>query len=143
MTAPQTYGNHRRFDPTYHFFLLLLSLGGVIFTAYLSIRWPSHHHLLALLIAIVFVNLVLKTRIYALRVQDRLIRLEETLRMQKLLPADLQARIHELSIRQMVALRFASDGELAERVREALDQKLGGEAIKKRIQTWRPDTFRV
>jgi hypothetical protein len=82
-------------------------------------------------------------RLYALRVQDRLIRLEESLRMQRLFSADLQARIPELSPNQMVGLRFASDGELAERVREALNQDLSGEAIKKRIQTWRPDTFRV
>jgi hypothetical protein len=78
-----------------------------------------------------------------LKVQDRLIRLEETLRMGRLLPEDLKARIPELTVKQMVGLRFASDGELTDRVREALDQNLDGEAIKKRIQTWRPDTFRV
>jgi hypothetical protein len=85
----------------------------------------------------------MQVRAYALKVQDRLIRLEETLRMQRLLPTDLQGRIPELSPKQMVGLRFASDGELADRTREVLDQNLSGEAIKKRIQTWRPDTFRV
>ena len=63
--------------------------------------------------------------------------------MERLLPQDLKARIPELTVKQMVGLRFAADAELADRVREALDQKLAGEAIKKRIQAWRPDTFRV
>ena len=95
------------------------------------------------MLAIASALLVLKVRLYSMRVQDRLIRLEETLRMQRLLPADLQGRLQDLSPAQFVGLRFASDGELAERVREALDQKLGGEAIKKQIKDWRPDTFRV
>jgi hypothetical protein len=63
--------------------------------------------------------------------------------MQRLLPADLAGRIHELAPKQFVGLRFASDAEVAERVREALDEHLDGEAIKKRIQCWRPDLFRV
>jgi hypothetical protein len=87
--------------------------------------------------------LALQVRQYALKVQDRLIRLEETLRMEHILPDDLKGRISELTPKQMVGLRFAADAELAHRVREALDEHLSGEAIKKRIQVWRPDTFRV
>jgi hypothetical protein len=96
-----------------------------------------------LVVSIAFVFLVLKIRLYALRIQDRLIRLEESLRMQRLLPADLQGRIQELSPGQMVGLQFASDAELADRVRETLQESLSGETIKKRIQTWRSDEFRV
>ena len=143
MSEQQTYANHRRFDPPYHFFLMPLSLLGVLVTAYGLFRHPSLYQALVVVLAIAGAFLVLKVRLYGLRVQDRLIRLEETLRMQSLLPPDLQGRIRDLSPAQFVSLRFASDGELAERVREALDQKLGGEAIKKQIKTWRPDTFRV
>ncbi len=143
MSEQQTYANHRRFDPPYHFFLMPFSLLGILATAYYLARHPSLQQTLALVLAIASALLVLKVRLYSMRVQDRLIRLEETLRMQRLLPADLQGRLQDLSPAQFVGLRFASDGELAERVREALDQKLGGEAIKKQIKDWRPDTFRV
>ena len=143
MSEQQTYANHRRFDPSYHFFLMPFSLLGILATAYYLARHPSLQQTLALVLAIASALLVLKVRLYSMRVQDRLIRLDETLRMQRLLPADLQGRLQDLSPAQFVGLRFASDGELAERVREALDQKLGGEAIKKQIKDWRPDTFRV
>ncbi|HJW72576.1 MAG TPA: DUF6526 family protein [Geothrix sp.] len=143
MSEQQSYKTHRRFDPPVHFFLVPVALVGLVSSVYYLVRKPSLHQLLVVVILFSCVLLVLKVRGYALRVQDRLIRLEETLRMQRLLPGDLQPRIQELTPQQMVGLRFASDGELADRVREALDQNLGGEAIKKRIQTWRPDTFRV
>lgn len=143
MSEQQTYATHRRFDPVFHFFLLPLALLGLIASAYQLVRRPNLHQSLVLLVAFAVVMAVLQIRMYALRVQDRLIRLEETLRMRQLLPGDLLERLQELSPKQMVSLRFASDGELADRVREPLDQNLGGEAIKKRIQTWRPDTFRV
>lgn len=143
MSGQQTYATHRRFDPAYHIagFVLLLT----VIVLSLVLAWRQGGLSAAWLVALAALLLILATlvRTYALKVQDRLIRLEETLRMQRLLPADLAGRIGELTPGQMVGLRFAADGELAERVREALDQKLGGEAIKKRIQTWRPDHFRV
>jgi hypothetical protein len=143
MAEQQTFSNHRRFDPPYHFFALPVLLLVVLATAYHLVRTPNLRQATLALLAIIGALVAFKVRLYALRVQDRIIRLEETLRMQALLPADLQGRIRDLSPGQMVGLRFASDVELADRVREALDQNLGGEAIKKRIQTWRPDTFRV
>jgi len=143
MTEPQTYASHRKFDPLYHFFLLPVMLLVPLAAAYQLVRTPSLRHAGGTLLAVVGVLLAFKIRLYALQVQDRVIRLEETLRLQRLLPGDLQARIGELSPKQFVGLRFASDAEVADRVREALDQHLDGEAIKKRIQTWRPDTFRV
>jgi hypothetical protein len=143
MAEQQTFSNHRRFDPPYHFFALPVLLLVVLATAYHLVRTPNLRQATLALLAIIGALVAFKVRLYALRVQDRIIRLEETLRMQALLPADLQGRIRDLSPGQMVGLRFASNVELADRVREALDQNLGGEAIKKRIQTWRPDTFRV
>jgi hypothetical protein len=86
---------------------------------------------------------LLKTRTYALKVQDRVIRLEERLRMEKLLPPELMSRFEELSVGQIVGLRFASDGELPALVLRALDERLDPKQIKKAIQTWRPDTHRV
>jgi hypothetical protein len=103
----------------------------------------SLHNAWLVLAAFAVLLLTLTVRGYALRVQDRVIRLEERLRMERVLPDDLKARIPELTVRQCVGLRFASDGELADRVREALAEGLNDEAIKKRIQAWRPDTFRV
>ena len=143
MSQPQTYANHRRFEPLQHFILAPILLITWIATIWQAIKYPSLHSIWVVVLAFALFMVAMQVRVYALKVQDRLIRLEETLRMQRLLPADLQERIQELSPKQMVGLRFAADGELADRVREALDQRLGGEDIKKRIQSWRPDTFRV
>lgn len=143
MPAPQTYATHRRFDPLHHFILIPIFLVTAGVTVWHVIKYPSLHAAWVMVLALATLLLALQVRMYALKVQDRLIRLEETLRMQRLLPQDLLDRLPELSVKQMVGLRFASDAELAERVREALDQHLDGEAIKKRIQTWRPDEFRV
>ena len=137
----QTYASHRRMDPWYHYG----ALGLWILALALAVRHTLHLHagysqfvLLALVLII-----LMKVRSYALRVQDRVIRLEETLRMKALVPASLQAQLHRLAPAQFVALRFASDEELPARLEEALKENLGGEAIKKRIQVWRPDEFRV
>ncbi|WP_243286379.1 DUF6526 family protein [Geothrix terrae] len=143
MSAPQTYATHRRFDPLYHFVLLPFFLVTVIATITTFVRRPALATFWIALLALAVTLLALKARVYALRVQDRLIRLEEQLRFARLLPEELKARIPELSARQCVGLRFASDAEVADRVREALQENLDGEAIKKRIQTWRPDEYRV
>ena len=143
MSQPQTYANHRRLEPLQHFVLIPILLITWIATIWQAIKFPSLHSVWVALLGFVSLMVATQVRIYALKVQDRVIRLEETLRMERVLPQDLKARIPELTVKQMVSLRFAADLELAERVREALDQNLSGEAIKKRIQIWRPDTFRV
>ena len=143
MSAPQTYANHRRFEPNMHFIVTPVLLITWISAIWQAVKHPNLHSLWFAVLAFILLLAALTIRMYALKVQDRLIRLEETLRMQRLLSADLVGRIGELTPRQFVGLRFAADAELAERVREALDGHLDGEAIKKRIQTWRPDTFRV
>jgi len=140
--VPQTYANHRRFDPWFHavaFPLLLLAFVGACIHC---VRHPGAGIWEVFLAAGVLV-LLFRVRIYALRVQDRLIRLEETLRMKAILPEAWHVRIRELAPDQFVGLRFASDEELPVLVQAALDEKLSGEAIKKRIRMWRPDTFRV
>lgn len=139
----QSYKTHRRLDPAYHFVAFFLLAAFLVLSGIQLWRQPALGSTAQVLLAIGVLILFLKTRSYALTVQDRLIRLEETLRMQRVLPADLQARIPELKRSQFVGLRFAADAELAERTREALAEGLDGEAIKKRIQVWRGDHFRV
>jgi hypothetical protein len=92
-------------------------------------------------LALFIMALLIRTN--PLKVQDRLIRLEEQLRMERLLPENLKPRIGELTEKQFVALRFASDGELAGLVERTLNEKLEPKAIKQAIRTWRPDHFRV
>ncbi|MBI1752490.1 MAG: hypothetical protein HY014_06455 [Acidobacteria bacterium] len=143
MPAPQTYANHRRLDPLHHFVLQPVLLITWIATLWQAVRFPSLHSAWVAVLGLAILFMAIQLRSYALKVQDRVIRLEETLRMERLLPAELRARIPELSVKQMVGLRFAADAELPQRVQEALGENLGAESIKKRIQTWRPDFFRV
>jgi Family of unknown function (DUF6526) len=149
-TKPQTFANHTRFDPLFHFFLLpvfglglLLSL--IHFFAHLregDFR-DDFHAFLLILLAVALLVAVLKIRLYALKVQDRVIRLEERLRLTQLLPEPLRSRIPELTEDQLVALRFASDAEVAKLTELALKEKLSRADIKKAIQSWRPDYWRV
>jgi hypothetical protein len=143
MSQPQTYANHRRFEPLQHFILTPILVATWISTIWQAIKHPSLQSVWVAVFAFAILLIAMQVRVYALKVQDRLIRLEETLRMERILPEDLKGRIPDLTVKQMVGLRFAADAELVHRVREALDEKLTGEAIKKRIQTWRGDTFRV
>ena len=95
-------------------------------------------------LAIAFLLAALYARMFALTVQDRVIRLEMQLRLQKLLPADLQQRIPEFAVAQLIALRFASDRELPDLARKVLDEKLRDrKAIKKLVKEWQPDLLRA
>ena len=140
---PQTFANHARYDPPYHFFVLpvffLLAIAGTIH----FIRWPGWHSALMFVVAVALATAVSKIRTYALRVQDRIIRLEERLRLTALLTEPLRSRIPELSEGQLVALRFASDAEAPALTERALAEKLSRADIKKAIQTWRPDYWRI
>ena len=140
----QSYANHTRWHAPFHFFLMPGSLLLLILTIVNVFR---HHQRLdawiLLLIGIMSPVALLLIRLNPLRAQDRLIRLEERLRLQALLPAAMHARIPELTERQLVALRFASDAEVAGLATKALASNMQAKDIKKAIVTWRADTFRV
>jgi len=142
--TPQTYANHVRTHPPFHFFLLP---GGLVLLILTLINVVRHYHRLdawiLLLIGILFPVSVVLVRTNSLRVQDRLIRLEERLRLEALLSADLSGRIGELTESQLIALRFASDGELPVLLSRVLAANMKAADIKKAIVTWRADTFRV
>jgi hypothetical protein len=146
MSTPQNFKNHTRWDPPFHFFVGPMLLLNFIFSIWATIRhWPVHAHLHIwwILMSIVLFVMAGNLRSAALRAQDRIIRLEERLRLAALLPAADRAHIDELSIKQLIALRFASDAELPDLVHKTLTQNLEPKAIKESITTWRPDYHRV
>lgn len=140
----QNYSNHRRFVPAFHFVVLPILAVNLIYSIYRVFRAFSWENLLLLLVAVALAIVALCARLFALKAQDRVIRLEERLRMNELLPADLRPRIGELTPDQFIALRFASDAELPELARKVLTDKIAGrDTIKKMIKDWRGDYLRV
>jgi len=140
---PQTFANHGRFDPLFHFFALPIFGLSLLWSVVHFIRHPGLHSAVAFVVLAAATVVALKTRMYSLRVQDRVIRLEERLRLAQLLPDATRSRIGELSEPQLIALRFASDGEVAGLVQQTLDGKWDAKQIKGAVQVWRADFFRV
>lgn len=146
MAEAQNYRNHGRIDPPYHYFLTPLFLLNVIFwIAYLIHHWPAHRLVSGwlVLMAIGLLLMLGTMRRYAAVVQDRVIRLEERIRYLQLLTPEQVAAAQTLTLRQIIALRFASDAELPALMMRALAEKLDPKAIKQSITTWRPDYLRV
>jgi hypothetical protein len=147
--AEQNYSNHTRWVPVFHFVagpLLALNLLWRLYRAgqTLSMGQARAEATFSLLTAVALVILFLYSRQFALKAQDRVIRLEERLRMQALLPENLRSRIGEFSADQLIALRFASDEELPELARRVLEEKIADRGrIKAMVKTWRPDYHRV
>jgi len=140
---PQTFANHARRDPLFHFFVLPVFAACVIAGVFHFLRHPSLHTASFFVVSVAALIAVFKIRLYALRVQDRVIRLEERLRLTALSSEPLRSRIPELTEGQLIALRFASDAEVSKLAERALAEKLSPADIKKSIQTWRPDYWRV
>lgn len=143
MADPQNYSNHTRFDPPFHFFVLPVFAISLILTIVHLVRRPGLHSAWVVVFMLAALVAIFKIRLNALKVQDRIIRLEERMRLERLLDASLRPRIGELTEGQLVALRFASDSELPALAAKALAEKLSKADIKKAIQKWRPDYFRV
>ena len=141
---PQTYANHARFVPLFHFVVFGLLVVNALYRLYVVVRWFGLGTLIDALLGIALVLFAWSVRTFDARLQDRIIRLEMRLRLARLLPAELQPRIAELSPGQLIALRFAPDAEVPALVAEVLAGRLTkGSEIKQRIQTWEPDYFRV
>jgi hypothetical protein len=141
--TPQNYANHTRNRPQYLvvYFVFFLNLA---WTASRAVKAPSADTILGLLMAVALVLLSYYARVFALTVQDRVIRLEMRSRLRELLPAALHARIGEFSKRQLVALRFASDAELPALAEKVLrDNIQDGNAIKQLVKDWQADHLRA
>ena len=142
--SPQTYENHTRWHAPFHFFLAPVLVTNVIVALVQLIREPGLDRGWWLVVSAALVVLAGLVRLNPLKAQDRIIRLEESLRYYQLLPEDLAARAASLTPRQTVALRFAPDEELEGLVREVLEGRLTKpDEIKRAIKNWRADTLRV
>ncbi len=141
--TPQTFANHTRWDPPYHFVLVPVILITVGLSIWNMVREPHLPAVVLLLLAVCMLLLAFKARLYALKAQDRVIRLEERLRFASLLAEPLRSRIGEITEAQLIALRFAPDSELPSLVEKSLSNQWKSADIKKAIGQWRPDYFRV
>ncbi len=140
----QTYKNHARYFPPFHFFVLPVLLLNAVNALRHIWYAPNRSTAFAALVAVGILMLAPLTRAMVLRVQDRVIRLEMRLRLRELLPAPLSGRINDLTPSQLVALRFASDAELPDLVRDVLDGKLATQKeIKLRVKDWQADWLRA
>jgi hypothetical protein len=146
MAQPQSYQHHARFEPTFHFFIIPLLVLNFFFSIYATIHaWPGyvHHHLWWIVMSIVFLAMAGLTRDYALKNQNRLIRLEEQLRLADVLDETQLDLIDALTADQYIGLRFASDAEVSNLAQRAAAENLTRKQIKQAIQTWRPDNERI
>jgi Family of unknown function (DUF6526) len=141
----QNFSNHGRLFPPFHFFVVPVLLINFFWSIY---RWKLSHFSLDGFVAVVVGAALLigflSARMMALSVQDRVIRLEERLRYERLLPADLKPRVADFTMSQYASLRFASDAELPALARKVLDEKLNDrKTIKQLIKNWKPDYLRA
>ena len=142
--APQTFENHGRIVPAYHMGAFGILVIYLFWSLYKVVRFFSADAVIGLLLAIPLFLIFFYARMFALTVQDRVIRLEMRLRLGELLPADLVPRIPELTHKQLVAMRFASDAELPALARRVLDERLtDGKTIKRLVKDWQADTLRA
>ena len=142
--STQTYGTHRRFIPAYHFFALPVLFINIVVAAIRFARDPRAMTGWQVVVALALFTAILLLRFMAVRAQDRIIRLEERTRLERLVPSDLRGRIPDLTPSQLVALRFAPDDEVPELTRRALNGELKTQGdIKRAIHNWRADHLRV
>jgi hypothetical protein len=142
--AVQSYQKHARWLPGFHFFVIPVLLVNVLNEMRHLWMDPTRHFAFQVIVAAALLTAAFLSRIQALTVQDRVIRLEMRLRLRGVLPPDLQPNIDTLTHRQLVALRFAGDAEMAELVRDVLTGKLStSKEIKMRIKSWQADWLRA
>ena len=140
----QTFANHARFVPPYHYVAAPIFILNFIWAVRGLFNGITFDAILNVLVAVALVILFLVARTFALKAQDRVIRLEMRLRMRELLPEDLRGRVNDFTPTQMIGLRFASDAELPELARKVLDENItAATPIKKTITNWQGDYLRV
>jgi hypothetical protein len=140
----QSFENHARIVPGYHRWATALLVLPTLYFIYRTAFDFTFDRLALLLFAVGVLLTAFYARFFPLRAQDRVIRLEERLRLERVLPADLRSRVAELTTRQLVALRFASDEEVPDLVRRVLGGELAGRNdIKRAVRSWRADDQRV
>jgi len=139
----QNYANHVRIDPMFHRVIFFLAAIAILLALWIVIRYFGLSSIELLLLSVTLMLVALRLRAYATKLQDRIIRLEERLRLQSLLTGPSRSRIAELTEGQLIALRFASDAEVPALVDRALAEHLSNDDIKKAVVNWRADNFRV
>jgi hypothetical protein len=140
----QSYANHRQFYPLFHFVVFPILFINLLVQLWVLYRHPNRWSVWNVIVAFAFVAFSWTARTMVLRVQDRLIILEERMRLGRLLPEDLRSRVGELKNGQLIATRFCDDAEVPELCRAILNGEVKGrEEIKRRIKTWRPDYMRA
>ncbi len=142
-TKTQSFKNHGRFDPMFHFFLAWIFLANVVIAIVYAVHHLCFYSVWLVVLSIAAFLLAFKARSYPLKVQDRVIRLEERLRLQALAPEQWHSQIYRLTEDQLIGLRFAADDEVVELAKQALEHNLNRKQIKERIKEWRPDFWRV
>lgn len=143
-STPQSLANHARYVPGFHFVATGLLAANFIWSVIEVIKHPGAGTVDGVLVAVALLLLLWYARAFAVGVQDRIIRLEERLRMERFLPADLKARIPEFTRAQLIALRFAPDQELPDLARKVLADGIDDQArIKAMVKAWRADEWRV
>ena len=140
----QSYANHTRYAPGYHFVTLPLVTIYVAWSIIRVVNNPIEDTWYALVGALALLGVYTYTRVFPLKVQDRVIRLEERLRLARLLPAEMQPHIDTMRARHLIALRFASDEEVPSLVQQILaNPGLTASDVKKQVRNWRGDWFRI
>lgn len=141
--TPQSLKSHGRFDPLFHFFIVGFYLINLVFAVFHLVHHRDTASAWYLVLSLAVIVPIFRLRSYPLKVQDRVIRLEERLRLQALAPAEWHAQIYRLTEDQLIGLRFAADDEVVELAKQALEQNWSRKQIKERIQSWRADEWRV
>lgn len=144
MAQSQSFSNHGRIVPMYHIGVFLIFIVNFFWAIYRLFQGVTGQAVMDLLLAIALLLMFFSVRPMVLTVQDRLIRLEMRLRLRDVLPTDLHGKIPALTLDQLIALRFASDAELTDLVREVLAGRLATrKEIKKQVKDWQPDYLRA
>ena len=139
----QDFKNHRRFVRGFHLVALPILLINVIYSGYVAVTSVSVDSVIALFVAVALMQVAFFARIFALGAQDRVIRLEEQLRLYELLP-EQKTTIDNLTTAQLIGLRFASDGEVGALVATVSAEGIQDrDEIKKRVTSWRADHQRL